>query len=134
MELAFFSLLLLCSIYDIRKRIIPNNIILGILMLGLFRLIVSAMDIGSLWGFFIPAFPLLVVKFFNPKYIGAGDIKLLMAIGVWVGYKSNILVYILACTLALVWALLHITLKKQIKTVPFAPFITVAVAITVAMI
>ena len=71
----FFCLLLAASVWDLRKRIIPDSICLMIALTGL-------MDFSPvrLLGV-LAALPLLIATLYKPEGIGGGDIKLTAAAG-----------------------------------------------------
>lgn len=124
----FFILLSICSIYDIKKRIIPNYLVAIILLLGIVNgIILHHSPYYLILGALIPSLFLLLLRF-KTKYPGFGDIKLLSAVGTWIGWMLNIYVFIFACILSLVFVFIYkLTSGKQLKSVAFAPFITMAV-------
>ncbi|HEX9060494.1 MAG TPA: A24 family peptidase [Clostridia bacterium] len=120
---AFCLLMLICSIYDIKKRIIPNTLIIIIFSLGLINSVLFSSLKSAMLGVIIPSLPLLILKS-KMKHIGAGDIKLISAIGTWSGWLLNISIFAIASICALIYALsYYFSSKKQLKSVPFAPFL-----------
>ena len=87
-------LLLLLSVIDLRDRLLPNELVLGFMVLGIvFHLctLFSYLDMlnmafGGLTGagilYFIRA---VAVRFYGEDALGLGDVKLLGAAGVWLG-------------------------------------------------
>lgn len=122
-----FILLLLCSIYDIKKGIIPNIPIAIILVFGIVNSILyHNTPYNAIAGIVVPALPLFLIKS-RFDFLGAGDIKLLSALGVWLGWLLNIFIFIFACVTALIFVLLYrFFSEKQIKSIPFAPFLSLA--------
>lgn len=123
----FLVLLACCSLYDIKKRIIPN--VLAVLMACLGVLYSSLYDTwyNSLIGMIIPALPMLLLRVRQGR-IGAGDIKLISAIGAWVGWLSNLYILLAACILALIFiAAYRFGRRMSLMSVAFAPFLSSAV-------
>ena len=119
--------LLLCSIFDIKKRIIPNALIIIMLLSGL---IYSFMFHSWLWAVTGMLFPSAVLYLIKKKSneMGAGDIKLLSATGAWLGGLLNLYVCLLACIVSLGFILVRQLLRKDdVSSVPFAPFVAFAV-------
>jgi Flp pilus assembly protein protease CpaA len=125
--LLFFIPLCICSIYDIKKRIIPNYLVAIILLTGIINSIMYHSHSHLILGALFPSFPLLILRF-KSKYPGFGDIKLLSAVGTWLGWTLNFYVFILACILSLAFVFIYkLITNKQLKSVAFAPFILMAV-------
>lgn len=121
--LAFCLLMLICSIYDIKKRTIPNILVIIIFFIGIIYSVLFSSLNSAMFGVIIPSLPLLVLKS-KIKHIGAGDIKLISAIGAWSGWLLNIFIFAFACICSLIYALVCLfLLRKQLKSVPFAPFL-----------
>ncbi|WP_460325206.1 prepilin peptidase [Paenibacillus sp. YSY-4.3] len=133
---AFFLLLLICSISDIRSRIIPNRLVIVLFPLGLLHswLYMSLAD--ALLGILIPSIFLWLAKYKLDFYIGAGDIKLLSAIGIWIGWYANIYVLLAGSVIALVYAGIAGSLRRgKVSSIPFAPFLSAAaIAVYVGMV
>ena len=83
------------SVYDIKTRKIPNWLNFGtVLIVILFGLISFKMDIvlNALIGFFVGILLLLIP--YLTGTMGAGDVKLLGALGAIVGFKNIILIFL----------------------------------------
>ncbi|MGZ9584913.1 prepilin peptidase [Paenibacillus marinisediminis] len=121
------SSLVLCSIYDIRGRIIPNYLVAIIAVAGLINSMISSTIWNALIGALLPSVLLLLVKMkFNG--IGAGDIKLLSATGLWLGWLLNLYVFLFACIAAFGYIVLRrYGLRDKISSIPFAPFVTLGI-------
>ena len=84
-------ILSVATILDFRCEKIPNELILIGLLSGIFRFLASGLrqNIGNyILGIFLPL--ILFFPFFAIKAFGAGDIKLLMLTGSFLGSKSNL--------------------------------------------
>lgn len=124
-------LLLLCSLNDIRRRKIPNLLAALILGAGILHMILYGSLLNSLSGLLLPAAPLLLLRRYSGS-IGAGDIKLIAAVGVWLGGLLNLALFGAACLLCALVLLLKQTVRRQMPgSVPLAPFLAVPVILTV---
>ncbi|WP_055109408.1 prepilin peptidase [Paenibacillus ihumii] len=120
-------LLLICSINDIRSRIIPNRFVIMLSILGLLHSWLYFSLADALLGILIPSVLLFLIRSRWNFHVGAGDIKLLSAIGAWVGWYANIYVLLAGSVLALIYVggvcgLRH----RKVASVPFAPFLSAA--------
>ncbi len=86
-----FILLVVCSINDIKFKIIPNWVVLAIILLGFVLSYLTHEWLGlrnSMIGFF--AGLLIMLPFYIFAGMGAGDVKLIAAIGSIVGFDDVI--------------------------------------------
>ncbi len=131
----FSSLLLIISGIDLHHRIIPDELSLPGIVLGiLFSFITGEPKwfdsvIGVLIGggiFFSVAW--LYEKFSGREGLGGGDIKLLAMIGAWLGGHSILMVIILSSAVGSVAGVsVMLFEKKGLKTaIPFGPFLAAA--------
>ncbi|MNJ29048.1 prepilin peptidase [Paenibacillus bouchesdurhonensis] len=126
----FFLLLLICSFVDQKCRIIPNRVVILVLILGLLNSWLYTSLEDSFIGIVVPSLLLLIAKSKWNFYIGAGDIKLLSAIGAWVGWYANIYVLLSGGVLALIYVgVIRGLHREKILSVPFAPFLSAAAII-----
>ena len=109
----FVLIIMLCAGYiDLKKRVIPNEIILIIYLFAIFGS--NAAIIERIAGFLIPAFPLFLIALFN-RNIKGGDIKYLSAIGAYFGLSGLVVILSVATIVALIWYGI-----KKAKSVPLA--------------
>jgi len=119
----FIALLLAATIFDIRKRIIPDTICLLIVMTG-FILFEPIKLLGIL-----AALPfLLAVLFFGG--MGGGDIKLMAASGIVLGITGGIAAAVLGLTAMLLFYAAYSTVQRlrnreYQKSFPLAPFLAI---------
>lgn len=121
-------LLLILSAADIKHHKIPGYMILLTgLVGGISNLIsrqVSAVDmlLGAMVGIIM-----LCLSIISQGAVGIGDGLLVCATGVYLGFKDNAVLFLLALMLASVLSGILLVLKKSPKTeLPFVPFIFVA--------
>lgn len=118
--------LIVISFFDLCYGQIPNFITLAFLALLLISDIFTAPSK-------IPLQFLCAVFFFLmflciamlTKGLGMGDVKLAAVIGYCKGFFNTSLIFILACLAGIMFFLAYRFLKKEIKKIPFAPFVTV---------
>jgi leader peptidase (prepilin peptidase)/N-methyltransferase len=134
-SLAIASLLIIINVYDIRHKIIPDNIVYPFIAISF---------LSIFWKyFFTPGFniapavisgillsaPFFFLWFFSKgKAMGFGDVKLALGIGWLVGISGSIAVFLLSFWIgAVVGLLLMASYKAEMKSqIPFAPFLLVA--------
>ncbi len=103
---------LLGALYDWRARRIPNWLTFGTFFLMLFISLISLKFIvvaDCVIGFFV-GIALLIVPY-AIGWMGAGDVKLLGAVGAIVGFKYVILIFVYSTLWGLVCGLLWIILR-----------------------
>jgi len=117
---------IICSLaicyWDIRERIIPDVWLWPLFLSGLF--IYGDSDnhvMAAILGYVI-GFVMLAVAH-RIQGIGYGDVKLLAAIGIWLGIDGLSYAVVAACAYGIIWGLV-----KKKKFVPFAPFMAAGVA------
>lgn len=113
-----FGISLFGGIYDLLTRRIPNWLTFSAVLLGL---------AAQCWFFGWPGFLqsvlgiLLGFGLFSPVYflgyMGAGDVKLLMAVGAWIGWSLCLRVAIASVIFGGVFAFAEILLRGRIVTV-----------------
>lgn len=133
-DLLFVSLLLLLFLIDARKGILPDVFTLpGILFIFVINswlgipwetLLIGGLVVG---GFFAAQY---VVS--RGKWVGDGDIRFGVLLGVMFGLVQGVLALFLAYVIGAIFALILLSRKKLglKSTLPFGPFLAVAGAIT----
>lgn len=125
------SALLALSVIDWRTKEIPVGFNIFILLLGLVRLIT---DMGN-WSqyviglFAVSGFLFLLFLITKGRGIGGGDIKLMAATGLLLGWQLNIIAFLLGCVIG---SIIHLTLmavKKADRVLAFGPYLSVGVYI-----
>ena len=124
----FCCLLLAASVWDIRKRIVPDTLCVLIFCLGL-----PTLTPDKLSGVLL-ALPLLIAALVKEGGMGGGDIKLTAAAGFVMGLPVGTVGLILGLTVVLGYDLLRKGIRKLKKTeapaagehvLPLAPFLSV---------
>lgn len=134
----FLYVLLLLTLIDGETMLLPDQLTLPLLWLGLILSIhilpVTPMDaiIGGAAGYLFLWSVYWLFKLATGKEgMGYGDFKLLAVIGVWLGWQALPLVVLLSSLVGAAYGILLIILRKhsQEKPMPFGPFLAVAGAI-----
>lgn len=124
----FFILLLVASIWDIRKRIIPDELNAMILCIGLLTFTPDKLA-GLLLGL-----PLFIAAILKEGGMGGGDIKLTAAAGFVLGFPLGMVGLIFGLSAVLLYHLIirsirklkHINAPAAGETLlPLAPFLSV---------
>ncbi len=134
----FCSGLLVLSVIDFYHQIIPDEISLGGIPLGVAACFLTH-DItwmSSLWGlaigggiFFSIAY--LYERFTGQEGLGGGDVKLLGMLGAWLGVESILILIVISTMLGSVVGLAMMVFAKANSkaAIPFGPFLAVAAVI-----
>ncbi len=135
-SIIFISSLISITISDIRYMEIPDQIfVFSIPIIILIKIIIlfnihniTLLSISNIALDIVISFALMILlkfigdKLFKKESMGGGDIKLMMLIGLIVGYKLSIVVIFLAAFIALPVAL-FILITKNKNILPFGPFL-----------
>ena len=123
------------SFIDIKDNILPDQITLPILWLGLFTNLVFDFTplidavLGSIFGYLILWATFWAYNFLTGKEaLGFGDFKLLAAMGAWFGIHALSWIILMAALTGLIFALSQIlfTGRSLKDPVVFGPFISLA--------
>ena len=124
-----FSALLVLSIIDFRTFEIPFGINVFIACLGLVRLIVHR----EIWyeyviGFFAVSLLLLIIFLVSKgRGIGGGDVKLMAAAGLFLGWKYVILAFILGCAYGSVIHIIRMKVSGEGKVLAMGPYLSMGI-------
>lgn len=116
---------LVSAIWDVRSRRIPNIITFPLLLAGLLwvtchgGLSSLAEGVGAC---ILLALPYVFLFVFANG--GAGDAKLMGAIGVWLGFKQGIVVLCCVATAGIILAIIKSLIQRQVKAVCTSVFVT----------
>jgi prepilin peptidase CpaA len=106
--------LALAAVIDARQRRIPNWLTFGLMLSGLGRAAAGGGTAGlehSLLGLLAGgALPLILYAI---SALGGGDVKLLAAIGAWLGSGPAVLVFMVEAVLGLIIVLVQATLQRR---------------------
>ncbi|MCM1267883.1 MAG: prepilin peptidase [Bacteroidales bacterium] len=125
------SALLVLSVIDFRTYEIPFGINLFILALGLVR---AATDISNILNYLagsIAVSAVLAVLYYasRGKAIGGGDVKLMAACGLLLGWKLIILAFLLGCVLGAVIHVIRMKVSGEGHVLAMGPYLSMGVLI-----
>ena len=126
MDAFFITLLVWCSYTDIRKRTVSNANVILLLCLGIVRTVLIALAGGAWWTYL--AGMVFAIPFFISWLrggIGAGDVKLVIAITLYLGLLNAVIAFALMVPVLAILMIQSVIKKKTLKCrIPFAPVLT----------
>lgn len=134
------SALLALAVIDFRTYIIPIGFNVFILVLALIRIAYLLFMEGKPFGDIVPyiigmfavSVPLGILWFVTKgKAIGGGDIKLMGAAGLLLGWKSILLAFVLGCMIGSVIHLIRMKISKAGRVLAMGPYLAVGIAIAI---
>lgn len=114
------------AIKDLREMIVPNKALIALLLVGLINLCVNVIDVEKItYSFLVSSFIFCGLYYLGKNIIGAGDVKLVMVLSLWLEFPHNLLAWWIAFTLGgLTGIFLMIMRKYKFKAkIPFAPML-----------
>lgn len=129
----FLSVLLVISVIDFRTYEIPFGANLFILILGFGSILLHPQDwLSHVIGLFaVSLFLLLIYVCTKGRGIGGGDIKLMAAAGLLLGWKLIILAFFIGCILGSILHILRMKISKADHVLAFGPYLSMGLAIAV---
>ncbi|MBP3475588.1 MAG: prepilin peptidase [Lachnospiraceae bacterium] len=125
------SALLVLSIIDFRTYEIPFGINVFILALGLIRVVTDYRNfLTYLIGFLIVSGVLAVLYYVSKgRAIGGGDVKLMAACGLLLGWKLIIMAFLLGCILGAVIHVIRMKVSGEDHVLAMGPYLSMGVFI-----
>ena len=131
----FICLLAWVSITDATKRNIPNLAILIMLIIGILNTVIAAIS-GQVWWWY-PAGTMIALPFlllWLRGKMGAGDAKLMLACGLFLGLQASLLMAGLMLVILLIIAGYLYFKQMSLKTqIPLGPAISLASGIMITL-
>lgn len=133
------SALIVMSFIDIRTHIIPLAINIFLMVMGILALLIKyffyeqSIDIvlNHAIGFFSVSFFLWVIFYISKgRAIGGGDIKLMAAAGLLLGWKLVILAFFLGCILAAIIHPIRMRFGNVGRVLAFGPYLSCGIIIS----
>ena len=126
------SALIALSVIDFRTYEIPVGINIFILTLGLIRIVTDYADwLDYAVGFLIVSGFLYIVHLVTKgRGIGGGDIKLMAAAGLLLGWKLILLAFVLGCIIGSVVHIARMKISGQGHMLAFGPYLSVGIIIS----
>ena len=126
--LLFVWILVLLSEIDIKMQLLPDILTVPLLVFGFlfaasFNVYVDPLNsaIGSIFGYFMPVLAAILMLSYSKDAFGGGEIKLMTAMGAWLGVNGLLYATITACFLFGIFALI-----KGIKMGAFGPALSLS--------
>lgn len=125
--MAFVTLLAVAVLHDIKKREIPNKLIIAFLAIGIFFALIGLnLDvlINSVISFLLFGTAFLIISKISKGGVGEGDVKLIACSGLFLGVSGLFSSVFMALVLTFVAgiALMISRLAGRKSFLPFAPF------------
>ncbi len=134
--MALASALIVIAIIDWRTYEIPFGLNVFIAVLGLLAVVVKLVNhdyLGisdNLIGMVsVSGFLLLLYFLTKGRGIGGGDIKLMAAAGLFLGWKNVILAFVIGCVLGSIIHLVRMRISKADHVLAFGPYLSVGIFI-----
>ncbi len=123
------SALLALSVIDARTGEIPPGLNAAVLVLAVLAAVLDRNNwLSHVAGLFAVSVPLWLVWLLTKgRGIGGGDIKLMAAAGLFIGWRNIVLSLFLACVLAAVIHLILMAAKKAGRSLAFGPYLSAAI-------
>lgn len=128
-----FSALLALSVIDFRTYEIPGGFCLFILALGLLRVATDFANWPEYVIGLVAVSAVLTIIYYGSQYffhveaIGGGDVKLMAATGLLLGWKNNILAFLLGCIVGSVVHIVRMKVTKEDHVLALGPYLSVGV-------
>lgn len=125
------SALIVLSVIDFRTYEIPFGINLFILALGLIRAALDYQHILSYLIGFLAVSAVLAILYYASKgrAIGGGDVKLMAACGLFLGWKLIIIAFLLGCILGAFIHVIRMKVSKEDHVLAMGPYLSAGVFI-----
>lgn len=132
------SALIVLSVIDFRTNTIPIGINIFIMIMGLITVLVQYFWYGKntdivlehvIGAFVISAFLLLIFYATHGRGIGGGDIKLMAAAGLLLGWELIIVAFFIGCVLAAIIHPIRMRISHLNRILAFGPYLSVGIAI-----
>jgi prepilin peptidase CpaA len=108
---SFIALLVTLAIVDLRSRRIPNLLVAALFVIGLFRAAMTGEMINASLGTLLGAG--LLLWQYRKGLMGAGDVKLLAALGSWLGPLGTFQVFLIGSVLGGVLSVIALIRLQQ---------------------
>lgn len=129
----YLGLLWRIGLRDYRTRRIPDQLVIAIALLGIVSVpFMQGPALGArVLGMFAAGLPLFLCALIWPGSFGGGDIKLMAAAGIFLGWKSGLMALLLGIAGAGICSAVRLAAKKSGRKEQFAlgPFLCVGIAL-----
>lgn len=133
LSFAILATLTVVAFIDAEHKIIPDRFIIIIFALGIINVFVSGEGyLSHIIGLFAASVPFLIIALLTGG-MGGGDIKLMAAAGLYLGWAGTVLSVIIGSIAGAVFALYLLRKKRagRKSEIPFGPFLSLGIGLTV---
>jgi leader peptidase (prepilin peptidase)/N-methyltransferase len=130
--------LLIMTFIDLNHSIIPDTLNAAIAIIGLIFMFITKSYIDSFFGLLMGGgvfFLIVLISYLILKQegMGMGDVKLMSGLGLIMGFKNTLLIFILSFLIGAIISIILLAVKKKTKKdyIPFGPFIAMATYLTI---
>jgi prepilin signal peptidase PulO-like enzyme (type II secretory pathway) len=125
-DFVFLSVLLVILVYDWKKMLVPDVIVLPAILLAAVLNFSNWPAFGIAAGFFA-----LLVVVSRERWMGWGDVEIAALMGFLLGFPDILLALLLAFVIGAIYGIILICLKgKKLKSeIPFGPFLVIGTLI-----
>ncbi len=135
LQVAFFIILLAVSYQDIKRMEIKDGCHAAIVLLAVAAILLDKNPgiLSRLLGVLCVSVPMFALTLLIPGAFGGGDIKLVAAAGLFLGWENTVIAAVLAVFAGGVYALYLVLIQKadREQRFPFGPFLCVGMAAAV---
>ena len=126
-----FSALIVLSVIDFRTYEIPIYINIFILLLGIARVIFDFDNVTEYLLGMVSVSGFLLILYYATKGrgIGGGDVKLMAAAGLLIGFKNIILALVLGCILGSIIHIARMKIQNKEHVLAFGPYLSAGILI-----
>ena len=134
--MVFVTLLAVAVLHDIKRREIPNKLIIAFLIIGMVFAVLSLninVLLNSIMSFLLFGVAFLIISKVSKGGVGEGDIKLIACSGLFLGVSGLFASVFMAMILVFVAsiALIILRLVNRKSFLPFAPFLLAGFLISI---
>ena len=125
----FVTALAVVAIYDIKEKRIPNLCVLLIAVLAVIDRLISGRGsfASGIFDVLCVSTPLLMVAVITKGAFGGGDVKLMAAAGLLLGWQNVILAFACGCILGSVIHLVLMKIQGKERMLAFGPYLSAGI-------
>ncbi len=130
---AVLAVLIVAAFIDAEHKVIPDRLVAVLFVLGIIHVFISGEGyLSHIIGLFAVSVPFLLIALLTGG-MGGGDIKLMAAAGLFLGWKSAVLSVIIGSAAGAVYAVYLLLAKRagRKSEVPFGPFLSLGIGLSV---
>lgn len=126
-DLVFISLLIVLTFIDIETFRLPDILVILVAAAGLVKILAGGNPslFAGLVGSIAAGGVFFLVAYFYPEGMGWGDVKLVAALGLYLGYPAVFYAIFLASLLGVFFGGINLTIRRKSlkEPIPFGPFL-----------